>query len=224
MAPVTRGIVFFDVDGTLVPGIASTAVHIADRLGHGAELLEAEDLWDRGLMSGPAVERLDAVRWAGTSVAQVRAWLADVPLVDGIAETVAWCVARDLQPVLTTLAWQAVGDELCARFGFLHASGARVRHVDGVYTGEVELSIDEHGKLEYARRTAAAAGVPMGECIAIGDGRSDVPLFGAVGLAIGFNANAAASAAAHRTVVGGDVRAVIPVIEQWWADESRRVL
>ncbi|ROS30634.1 HAD family phosphatase [Cellulomonas sp. PhB150] len=212
---MTTGIVFFDVDGTLIPGVASSAVHIARRLGHAAELLEAEDLWDRGLMSGPAVERLDAIRWAGSPVAQVRAWLADLPLVDGIAETVAWCVEHDLQPVLATLAWQAVGDELCDRFGFLHANGARVAQVDGRYTGEVELSIDEHGKLEHARRAAAAAGIPLADCVAVGDGRSDVPLFGAVGLAVGFNANVAASAAAHRTVVGGDLRAVIPVIEEW---------
>jgi phosphoserine phosphatase len=212
---MARGIVFVDVDGTLVPGVASSAVHIAYRLGRAAELLEAEDLWDRGLMPGPEVERLDAIRWAGTLGAQVRAWLADLPLVEGIAETVAWCVERDLLPVLATLAWQPVGDELCERFGFLHASGARVGHVDGVYTGEVELSIDERGKLEYAVRTAEAAAVSMADCVAIGDGRSDVPLFGAVDLAVGFNANAAASAAADRTVVGGDLRAVIPVIEEW---------
>jgi phosphoserine phosphatase len=209
-----RGIVFFDVDGTLVPG-GSSAQHLAVRLGHLAAVRAAEDLWDRGLVSGEYCERLDAEAWSGRSLAEVGSWLDDLPLVDGIPEVLAWCRSHDLQPVLATLAWQAVVDHLATTFGFVGGSGARVRHVDGTYTGEVERSFDEYAKRDLARAVAAQNGLSLAQCIAIGDSRSDLPLFAEVGLAVGFNADPPAAAAAHRVVDGNDLRAVLPVLEEW---------
>jgi len=52
-------------------------------------------------------------------------------------------------------------------------------------------------------------------CAAVGDGRSDVPLFADVGLAAAFNAAPSARAAAHVAVDGADLRAVLPPLEAW---------
>jgi phosphoserine phosphatase len=61
---VTRGLVCFDVDGTLVSGTSSCA-WVAAALGH-----------------------------------EVAARLETLPLVGGIAETVAWCHDHGLRPIL----------------------------------------------------------------------------------------------------------------------------
>jgi phosphoserine phosphatase len=86
-----------DVDGTLIPG-TSSAVLLATRLGHADQVAEAEAAWDAGLVSARYVEELDARGWAGTSQAQVREWLADLPLVDGIGDVIRWCRDHDCAP------------------------------------------------------------------------------------------------------------------------------
>ncbi len=50
---------------------------------------------------------------------------------------------------------------------------------------------------------------------AVGDSRSDLPLFGAVGLAIAFNAAPAVKAAAAHTVDGHDLTAILPYLRTW---------
>jgi phosphoserine phosphatase len=59
---------------------------------------------------------------------------------------------------------------------------------------------------------AAKRGMSLDECIAIGDSRSDLPLFSAVGLAIALNATPAAAAAAHVAIETDDLRDVLAAI------------
>jgi len=145
----------------------------------------------------------------------VRGFLETLPLVDGIAETVSWCRRHDLVPVLATLAWDVVGAHLCARFGFDRACGPILEVVDGRYTGRVAAHFDEIGKRAFALAVAAELGLAPGSCAAVGDSRSDLPLFAEVGLAIGFNATPAARAAAHQAIDGSDLRAVVPALAAW---------
>ncbi|MFG2717969.1 hypothetical protein ACGFW5_06645, partial [Streptomyces sp. NPDC048416] len=56
------GVVFFDVDGTLVPG-ASSSVFLAGFLGHRDELTRAEDSYASGDLDNRQVSELDAKGW-----------------------------------------------------------------------------------------------------------------------------------------------------------------
>lgn len=127
----------------------------------------------------------------------------------------SWCRAHGLAPVLATLAWKPVGDYLCERFGFTHAGGPRLEVVQGRYSGEVGEYFDELDKRDFALAVAAEFGVAPARCTAVGDSRSDLPLFAAVGLAIAFNGTRAARSAAHAVADGGDLRAVIPLLTTW---------
>lgn len=216
-----RGVVFFDVDGTLVPG-TSASRHLAGRLGHSAALNEAEDAYDDGRLDSSEWARVDALGWAGHSPAQIQDHLETLPLVAGIAEVVAWCRANDLLPVLATLAWAPVGAYLCARFGFAGSSGPRPAETGGRYTGAVAAHLDEDGKREDALAVARALGVPVEDCAAVGDGRSDLPLFARVGLPIAFNATPAARELARVSLTGDDLRAVLPVLGHWLAERPPR--
>lgn len=209
-----RAAVFVDIDGTLVPR-TSSAQFLAVHLGHLSALREAEDAYAAGEMDNHAVAELDARGWAGTSVQQVREWLRDLPLVDGIAELVEWCRAHDVTPHLATLAWSPVGEYLCQRFGFAGACGPTLRESGGVYTGDVARSFDEFDKRDYAMAVAQDLGLSLQQCAAIGDSRSDLPLFGAVGLGVAFNASADLRNAADSIIVGDDVSLAIPILDRW---------
>jgi len=152
------GAVFFDVDGTLVPG-TSSSVFLAGFLGHREELAEAEDAYAAGTMDNRQVSVVDAAGWAGVPERRVRGWLDGLPLVAGIAETVAWCRRSGLVPVLATLAWSSVGGYLADRFGFHAFSGPRLETAAGRFTGRVARHFDEYDKRDFARTQARGLGL-----------------------------------------------------------------
>ena len=211
--PDPVGAVFFDVDGTLVPG-TSSSVYLAGFLGHREELAEAEAAYAAGVLDNRQVSELDAAGWAGVPEQRIRGWLAGLPLVPGIAETVAWCRRNGLVPVLATLAWSPVGGYLAERFGFLGFSGPELETAGGFFTGRVARHFDEYEKRDFALGRAGELGVAAGSCGAVGDSRSDLPLFASVGVSVAFNASADARAAATDTVDGDDLRAVIPALSR----------
>ncbi|KUL29761.1 haloacid dehalogenase [Actinoplanes awajinensis subsp. mycoplanecinus] len=207
---------FFDIDGTLVPH-TSSGQHLAALLGHAEVVRQAEAGYAAGTLSNAEVSVLDARGWATWAPADVRGFLASLPLVEGIAETVDWCRRHGMAPVLATLAWEPVGTYLCDRFGFEQACGPRLEVIDGRYSGEVAEHFDEMAKRDFAVRAAAHRGVELTRCAAIGDSRSDLPLFADVGLAVAFNGTPAARAAAHASAGGADLRSVLPLLGSWLA-------
>ncbi|MFE0628461.1 HAD family hydrolase [Streptomyces sp. NPDC058864] len=205
------GAVFFDVDGTLVPG-TSSSVFLAGFLGHREELARAEDGYAAGDLDNRQVSELDAAGWAGVPVERVGGWLDGLPLVPGIAETVAWCRRNGLVPVLATLAWSPVGSHLADRFGFHAFGGPRLETSGGRFTGRVARHFDEYDKRDVALAQARQLGLAPRSCGAVGDSRSDLPLFASVGLSVAFNASAGARDAATVTVDDGDLRSVLPAL------------
>ncbi|MEV0470881.1 HAD family hydrolase [Streptomyces prunicolor] len=212
-SPDHVGAVFFDVDGTLVPG-TSSSVFLAQFLGHRDELAKAEDAYASGAWDNRQVSELDAAGWAGVSVERISGRLDGLPLVMGIAETVAWCRRNGLVPVLATLAWSPVGSYLADRFGFHSFSGPRLETADGRFTGRVARHFDEHDKRDFALAQAQSLGLAPHSCAAVGDSRSDLPLFSSVGLSVAFNASADARAAATAAVDDDDLRSVLPVLSR----------
>lgn len=202
---------FFDVDGTLVPGTSSSAF-LADFLGHRDELVIAEADYASGALDNRQVSELDAAGWAGVPVEQISDWLDGLPLVLGIAETVAWCRRNGLVPVLATLAWSPVGSYLADRFHFHSFSGPRLETADGRFTGRVARHFDEHDKRDFALAQAQELVLAPRSCGAVGDSRSDLPLFASVGLSVAFNASAGARAIATASVDDDDLRSVLPVL------------
>lgn len=209
-----RGAVFFDVDGTLVPR-TSSAQHLAGFLGHYDELSRAEDAYAEGDLDNTEVSVLDARGWAGRRDAEVAQWLTEMPLVAGIEEVVAWCRERQLAPYLATLAWEPVGRFLCERFGFAMASGPVLAEKDGTYTGEVASHLDEYGKRDWALQRAEELGLAFSSCAAVGDSRSDLPLFECVGYSIAFNASPAVIETSRASFSGDDLRVILPALGEW---------
>ncbi|MFI7617313.1 HAD family hydrolase [Nonomuraea terrae] len=207
------GAVFFDVDGTLVPG-TSSSVFLAGFLGHRDALAKAEDDYAAGVLDNRQVSELDAAAWEGVPEDRVSGWLDGLPLVSGITETVAWCRQNGLVPVLATLAWSPVGSYLADRFGFHSFSGPRLESTDGRFTGRVARHFDEYDKRDFALALAQELGLAPHSCGAVGDSRSDLPLFASVELSVAFNASAGARAAATVTVDGDDLRGVLRVLRR----------
>lgn len=211
---MTVGIVFFDVDGTLVsPG--SSSRFLAARFGHQDALDDAEARYADGDLTNQQVSQVDALGWRGTSAATVDRWLDALPVLPGSAAVVAWCRDHDVEPVLASLAWQPVTRSLARRFGFVANGGPRVGEHGGVHDGTVVEHFDEFDKRDRALALARDLDVPVERCSAVGDSRSDIPLFEVLPSALALNASPAARAAASDAMNADDLSSIIPWLDRW---------
>lgn len=210
----TRAIVFFDVDGTLVPSMSSSSF-LARRLGHQRQLDDAEERYAAGELTNEAVSLIDAAGWRGADPGTIDGWLDDLPVIAGIGRVVDWCRGHRVEPVLASLAWQPVSASLARRHGFTADGGPRVGHSGRAYDGTVAEHFDEYDKRDRALRLAARRGVPLDRCCAIGDGRSDVPLFDALPTSLALNAGDSARAAATAAIDTQDLGDLLPWLAAW---------
>lgn len=202
----------FDLDGTLVPK-TTVCLHLAEWVGHLDALRELEGRYAAHEISNTEVAALDAPHYAGLSLDDVDRRLDSIPCIAGISETVEGLRRRGMEVLLATVTWRFAAEHFARRYGFDAVCGCEMTVTDGRRLGgAVARHIEAEDKLAFVAEYAEARGISLDECVAVGDSRSDLPLFGAVGLAIALNATPAAVAAAHVAIETDDLRDVLAAI------------
>jgi phosphoserine phosphatase len=83
---------------------------------------------------------------------------------------------------------QVIGP-LAAGLGIDYVAANELEIADGKLTGRLcGPVVDRAGKADALRRFAAAAGVPLSQTVAVGDGANDLDMIAAAGLGVAFNA------------------------------------
>jgi phosphoserine phosphatase len=200
--------VCFDLDGTLTRG-TTVSEHLAAWLGHADELPELERAYAAHEISNAVVAERTGRHFAGIPVSDVRAQLEQLPLIDGIAETVA---ALDVPVLLASVTWSLAVEVIAERFEMVALGGTRMAVAGGRLLGTVARHCNEHDKAAAVRAWCDRHDVPLAALAAVGDSRSDLPLFALAGRAIALNATPAARAAADVAIDADDLRAVLAVL------------
>jgi phosphoserine phosphatase len=207
-----RRLACFDLDGTLVRG-TSVSQHLADRFGRSGQMAELERRYAAGEISNSVVAEEQARNYRGRPLAEVVEKLDDIACIDGIDATLAALRERGIESLLGTVTWSFAAEEFRRRHGFLAVSGTEIElDRDGVPTGSVKRHFDEHDKLDFVASYCAANGIGLADCIAVGDSRSDIPLFEAVGFSVALNATPQARAAATVAVDTDDLTDILDLI------------
>ncbi|MGH3854133.1 MAG: HAD family hydrolase [Pseudonocardiaceae bacterium] len=204
--------IVFDLDGTLIRG-TTTSLMIAESMGHRAVVEELERLHHTYEISNHEFTAREARLFAGTHPEQIRDHLRDVPWIGGLRETFVALTDAGCILLLATLAWRFVTEVLEHRPWFAAVSGAEMELEASLLSGVTFRHFDEEDKLRFVECWCTAHGYQLADVAAIGDSRSDVPLFHKVGTAIALNATSDARAAADHVLDTDDLRDILPLLQ-----------
>ena len=202
----------FDLDGTLIMG-TSVCLHLAEKLGHLEPLEQLESRYARGVISNSLVADGLGPYYQGLTLEIIETHLFDVPVINGVPSALATLASKGIESLICTVSWRFVARMIARRFGFVDATGCEMP-VDekGTLTDEISKHFDEFDKLEFVKAYCAEKRIPLSQVFAIGDSRSDIPLFGAVGFSVALNATAAAKAAAAAAIETDDLHEILRVV------------
>ncbi len=204
-------VVVFDLDGTLLRG-TTVSLLFAQWVGREGEIAELERAFGAHEISNSVVADTSAGWLSGRSVAETWGVLRDGPWIEGMAETFRALTVARVSLLLGTVTWRFAAEMLRERHGFAAVSGTEMLSVEGVLSGVVSRYFDEHDKLRWVEGWCAQNGYAMSQVAAVGDSRSDLPLFRRVGLSIALNATPDARAAATHVLDTGDLRDVLALL------------
>lgn len=201
-------VVVFDLDGTLLRG-TSVSLMLAEWLGQTREIAELERAFHAHEIPNSVFADVSAGWFSGQHTADVWRVLADGPWIAGMAETFQALIASGASILLGTITWNFAAEMLREPHGFAAISGTEMQAADGVLSGAVSRYFDEHDKARFVEEWCAQNGYSMSQVAAIGDSRSDVPLFRRAGMSIALNATPDAREAATHVLNTEDLRDVL---------------
>ncbi|MEM1665819.1 MAG: HAD family phosphatase [Nitrososphaerota archaeon] len=179
-------LVVFDCDGVLVDGYVS--IFVAKHLGFGDKLISLyKDLLSSRISFEQAMEK--ALRlFIGIKEGEVKDLLMRVPLMRGAEETIRIMKNKGIVVgIISTGASQYFLDILGEMFKLDFFVGTRVRIEDGVFVDIEHPIVNFENKGKILSEIASRYGIPLSECVAVGDDTSNIPLFKLVGMSIMFD-------------------------------------
>jgi phosphoserine phosphatase len=190
LARRAKRLVVFDVDSTLIQGevIEMLAAHV----GCEDQVREITEAAMRGELDFTESLRRRVALLEGLDETVLDEVGANLELTAGARTTIRTLKRLGFRCGVVsggfTRVIQGLVDEL--RLDFCAANELEV--VDGKLTGRVLGDVvDRAGKAVALRRFAAEAGVPLAQCVAVGDGANDIDMLGTAGLGVAFNAKPA---------------------------------
>jgi phosphoserine phosphatase len=203
----------FDLDGTLLQG-STVSLLLARWLGQSDEISRLEGAFGASEISNRVVADTQAQWFAGCRATEVWRVLDDGPWIGGMAETFKTLREARVRLLLGTITWSFAAQRLRERYGFDAHCGTEMPILDGVLSGTVSRHFDEFDKALFVRQWCTQNGYSLQEVAAVGDSRSDIPLFGEVGMSIALNATSDARESAAHVLDTEDLRDVLAHLQR----------
>lgn len=185
-----KRLVVFDVDSTLIQG--EVIEMLAARVGFEAQVREITEAAMRGELDfAESLERRVALL-EGVPEPVLDEVADSLTLTPGARTTIRTLKRLGFRCGVVSGGFTRIIDRLVADLGLDFSAANELEIVDGRLTGRVLGQIvDRPGKATALRQFAERFGVPLAQCVAIGDGANDIDMLSTAGLGVAFNAKPA---------------------------------
>jgi phosphoserine phosphatase len=192
-------LIVMDVDSTLIQ--EEVIDLLAARAGCAAEVAKVTESAMRGELDFAASLRERVALLAGLDVAVLDSVRDSLRLTPGARTLIRTLKRLGYKCGIVSGGFTTVIQPLADSLGIDYVAANILEVTAGRLTGRViEPIIDREGKTQALRRFAQAAGVPLSQTVAVGDGANDLGMIGAAGLGVAFNAKPVVRDAADTAV------------------------
>lgn len=182
-------LVCFDMDGTL------TRVRSSWCWVHQCYEVDNEPAYQafvNGEIDEPEFMRRDIALWTNkkpdTSLVDIARTFRDMPLIEGIQETIACLTDNGIKCVIVSGGINLAAEMLVKEFGFDdYVADELCAYEDGRLTGEGKMNVDLRDKGINVRQFIEKYGTTKERTVSIGNSFTDIGMFKASGLSIAFN-------------------------------------
>ena len=192
-------LIVMDVDSTLIQNEVIDL--LAERAGCAAEVAKVTESTMRGELDFAASLRERSALLAGLDAGVLDEVRASLRLTPGARTLVRTLKRLGYKCGIVSGGFTAVIQPLADELGIDYVAANTLEVADGRLTGRVlDPVVDREGKTAALRKFAQAAGVPLSQTVAVGDGANDLGMIGAAGLGVAFNAKPVVRDAADTAV------------------------
>jgi phosphoserine phosphatase len=192
-------LIVMDVDSTLIQDEVIDL--LAARAGCAEEIAKVTEAAMRGELDFAASLRERTALLAGLDAGVLDEVRATLRLTPGARTLIRTLKRLGYKCGIVSGGFTAVISPLAESLGIDYVAANTLQIADGKLTGRVlEPILDRDGKTAALREFAAAAGVPLSQTVAVGDGANDLGMIGAAGLGVAFNAKPVVRDAADTSV------------------------
>ena len=182
-------LVCFDMDGTLAKLRSSWCwVHSCFEVDNEP----AYQAFCNGEIDEPEFMRRDIALWTNknpdVTIRDIAVLFRDMPLIDGIQETIACLKANGIRTVIISGGIDLAAKMLANEFGFDdYIADEVLSYEDGRLTGEGKMNVDLRDKGINVRQYIEKYGTTMERTVSVGNSFTDIPMFKNSGMSIAFN-------------------------------------
>ena len=192
-------LVVMDVDSTLLRDEAIEL--LAARAGCAAEVSEVTAAAMRGELDFAESLHRRVALLEGLNASVIDEVAAGARLAPGARTLIRTLKRLGYRCGVVSGGFTQITDLLTVKLGLDFAEANMLEIADGKLTGRLlGQVVDRPGKERALRRFAAAAGVPLSQTVAVGDGANDLDMISAAGLGVAFNAKPAVRSAADTSL------------------------
>ncbi|NVM55531.1 MAG: HAD-IB family phosphatase [Candidatus Helarchaeota archaeon] len=209
----TFKLVCFDLDGVLTVKDDSWS-YIHHNLGVWEQAKEHRKLFFASKINYQQWADLDVGLWKNVSLDKINSIIQQIRVRPHIETVVQELKNRNLISVILSSGLSFFTDYVKNKFGFDFAiANSPIIGENNKLTGEIHVSVSYNDKDSVLQGFLTPYNIKLKDCIAIGDGENDIPLFKEVGFSIAFNPkNEFVAKAADVTVADGDLLEVLSII------------